>query len=100
MNIQEAITTVAVVPENAILVAKPPFTWAAEAMFVEMTEEGGVPTSALEMGYAYLLEKDEIESLLPYLKTKKLGPKGIAEFVIHYAVLDTSPAWIDDIPNV
>ena len=46
------------------------------------------------------LSRDDIEPLLTYLRGKKIGSKAIAEFVIHYAVLDCTPAWIEDIPNI
>jgi hypothetical protein len=60
---------------------------------------GGVPESAKQAGFEYLLERDEIEYELEFLKTKKIGSRAVAEFIIHYAVYDSPPAWIEEIPN-
>lgn len=38
-------------------------------------------------------------NLIAFLKKKKVGARTIAEFVIHYAITDSAPAWIDDIPD-
>ena len=38
--------------------------------------------------------------LLEFLQKKRVSSRAAAEFVIHYAVYDTAPAWIDDVPNL
>jgi hypothetical protein len=58
-----------------------------------------VPHSVSDAGFEYLLGRDEICDLLRSLKTKAISSRTAAEFVIHYAVTDTTPAWIDDIPD-
>ena len=99
MNIEEAITKSPQMPEGSVLVARLPFTWGSEAEFVMLTDEYGVPSATMEAGFKYLLELDEIMDCLDYLKKKRAGTKTVAEFVIHYAVYDTAPAWIEDIPD-
>ena len=84
-----------------MLVAKhPPFTWGSEALIVQVQDDGSIPAIAVKDGFEYLLECDEIVPLLSYLNTKRLGTKGRAEFIIHYAMYDAGPAWANDIPDV
>src|SRR5687767_8760733 len=100
MNIEEALAKMAQMSERSVLVAKPPLTWSAEAMFVELTNDYRVPQSAKDAGYEYLLGRDDIENLLAFLKKKRVSSRTVAEFVIHYAVTDSAPAWINDTPDV
>lgn len=100
MNVEEAIARVVQMQEGSVLVAKQPLTWGSEAMFTELTEDYRVPQPVLEAGYVYLLGRDDIENLLIFLKKKKVSSKTVAEFVIHYAVADSTPSWINDIPDV
>jgi hypothetical protein len=99
MNVEEALAKVAQMPEGSVLVAKPPLTWGAEAMVVELTDDYRVPQSVKDAGYEYLLGREDIENLLGFLKKKKVSSRTVAEFVIHYAVTDSAPAWINDIPD-
>jgi hypothetical protein len=98
MTIEEAIAAIARAPKDSALVAKPPLTWGAEAMFVELTDDYRVPQHLCESGYQYLLGREDIETLLEFLK-KKVSSRTAAEFVIHYALTDSPPSWIDDIPD-
>lgn len=100
MNVEEAVANVGQMPEGSVLVAKPPLTWGAEAMFIELADDYRVPESMKDAGYEYLLARDDIENLLAFLKTKKVSRRTIAEFVIHYAMTDSTPLWINDIPDV
>lgn len=99
MNIEEAILRVSEAAENSILVARPPLTWGAEAMFVQATREFAVPPAAVDAGYEYVLEIEDIRELLVFLKKKRVSSRTAAEFVIHYAIYDTTPAWIADVPD-
>ncbi len=100
MNIEEAVIRWVEMSENSVLVAKPPLTWGAEALFVELDENYCVPDKIKNDGYLYLLGKEEVERLLSYLEKKKVSTRTVAEFIIHYAVTDCTPEWIDDIPNL
>ena len=100
MNVVEAIAKVAQMPEGGVLVAKPPLTWGSEAMFVELTDDYRVPQSVKDAGYEYLLGRDDIENLLADLRKKKVSERTVAEFIIHYAVTDSAPSWINDVPDV
>lgn len=99
MNVEEAMAKAPNMSDNAILVAKPPLTWGSEAMFVELTDDYMLPQGVKEAGWEPLLAKEEMDDLLAFLKTKAVGSKTVAEFIIHYAVLDCPPSWIDDIPD-
>lgn len=99
MNVEDAVANVAQMPEGTVLVAKPPLTWGAEAMFVDLTNDYRVPESVKDAGYEYLLGRDDIENLLAFLKKKRVSSRTVAEFVIHYAVTDSTPSWIHDIPD-
>jgi len=87
-------------PKGSVLVARPPFTWGAEATFVSLADDFRIPPAVADAGFQYLLERDDLLDLLGFLKKKRVSPRTIAEFVIHYAVTDAVPAWIDDIPDV
>jgi hypothetical protein len=100
MNVEEALSRAEQIPEGHVLVAKPPLTWGAEAMVVQLTDDYRVPQSVSDAGYVYLLGRDDIENLLAFLKKKRVSSRTVAEFVIHYAVTDSPPAWINDIPDV
>ena len=100
MNIEEAMTLILQAPEEAIIVAKPPFTWGSEAKFAELQDDMHFPGWVKNEGYEYLLGREDVMHLLDDLKTKKVSSKTIAEFVIHYAVIDCTPEWINDIPDL
>lgn len=99
MNVEDAVSKALQMPEGAALVAKPPLTWGAEAMLVELTDDYCVPQSVQDAGFQYLLGRDDLLNLLDYLKSKRVSNRTAAEFVIHYAVTDSAPAWINDIPD-
>lgn len=101
MNIEEAVQkAMQQMLENEVLAAKPPFTWGAEAKFVKLMDDYRVPQDVLDAGYQYLLGRDDLLSLLLFLKGKAVSHKTVAEFIIHYALNDGPPTWIDDIPNI
>lgn len=100
MNVEEALLKVSQMPEGSVLAAKPPLVWGADAIFVELTDLFHLPTPIKDAGYEYLLGRDDIEDLLTFLKKKKLSSRSVAEFIIHYAVTDSPPAWIDDIQDL
>lgn len=99
MNVEEAMNQVSQAPGGSVLVVKLPLTWGADAMFVELTDDYRVPDSVKDAGYEYLLGRDDIENLLTFLKKKKVSSRTVAEFVIHYAMTDSAPAWINDVPD-
>lgn len=100
MDITEAVAMAGEVGPDLTLVAKPPFSWGAEAAFVKLTDEGRVPADPLDGGFQYLLSIDDMSDLLAHLGTKRISPRAAAEFVVHYAVYDCAPAWIEDIPSL
>jgi len=100
MNIEEAVSNAAAIPEGSTLVAKPPLSWGSEAMFIQLTEDYQVPQPIQEAGFQYLLSRDDLLDLLVFLRKKKVSSRTAAEFVIHYAMTDSTPAWIHDIPDV
>lgn len=88
-------------PNDMTLAARrPPFTWGSEAMFVKLTEEGGMPRDAVELGFEYVLSIDDMQDLLAAIKGKKISRAAAAELVIHYALYDCAPAWFNDLPNI
>ena len=99
MNIESAVAQVARMSEDGVLVAKPPFTWASEALFVDLTDDYHVPQPVKDAGFEYLLGRSDIEMLVDFLRAKKISSRAAAEFVIHYAITDSTPAWIDDVPD-
>jgi hypothetical protein len=99
MTVEEAVSRVLEMSERSALVAKAPFTWGSEAMIVELTPDYGVPQPVIDAGFDYLLEREDLVGLLKYLRKKKVSSKTKAEFIIHYALTDCTPAWIDDIPD-
>lgn len=99
MTIEEAVSRWLEMSEGSVLVAKPPLTWGAEAMFVELTDDYRVPQPVQDEGYEYLLGREDIANLVDFLNGKRVSGRTSAEFVIHYAMNDSAPAWIDDIPS-
>ena len=99
MYIEEALIKVSQAPEGSVLVAKPPFSWGSEAMFVQLDDDYEIPDSILKLGYECLLDLDDIEGLLLDIKGKKISSRAIAEYVIHYAAMDCAPEWLNDIPD-
>jgi hypothetical protein len=99
MTVEEAVARAAEMPDGSVLVAKPPLTWASEAMFVQLTDDYGLPQHVKDDGYEYLLGRDDLDDLLTFLRKKKASSRTRAEFVIYYGMMDASPAWIDDIPD-
>ena len=99
MTVEEAITRVLEMTERSVLVAKPPLTWGSEAMIVDMTEDYAVPQSVKDAGYEYILERAELVEALSFLRKKRVSSRTKAEFVIHLALTDCAPAWINDIAD-
>lgn len=99
MNLEEAVALAERQQSNCALIAKPPLTWGAEAAYVELTPEYGVPQANLDAGYQYLLGAEDLLRLTSFLKGKRISRKAAAEFVIHYAMTDCEPAWIQDVPD-
>jgi hypothetical protein len=99
MNIEEALARLNEFSSDHVLVAKPPMTWGAEAAYVRLTEDYRVPDSIRELGFEYLLECEDIERWLMAIKGKKMSSRAVAEFVIHCALYDCAPSWIEDIPR-
>lgn len=100
MTIEEAISSIELMPENGALVAKPTLTWASEAMFVELTDGYGVPQAILNAGYEIVLDREDLEYLLSFTKSKRMSGRSIAEFIIHYVMYDAYPEWFNDIPDL
>jgi hypothetical protein len=99
MNIEASLANIQNVPEEYALIAKQPFTWGSEAKFVKLTDDYRVPQSELDVGFEHLLGKEDISNLLSFLKVKKMSLKAKAEFIIHYAIYDAYPIWIEDIAD-
>lgn len=99
MNIEEAVLKAAAMPDNAVLVAKPPLTWGAEAIFSNLTNDYGIPKDVQDAGYEYLIGKDDLLNAISFTVNKKMSSRSVAEFIIHYALTDAYPSWFDDIPN-
>lgn len=99
MTIEELLSQISQVPEGSVLVAKPPFTWGSDALFVPYFEGSGIPDSIVKQGYEYLLDRYDIDDLLADVRNKKLSRRAIAEYIIHYSIMDCAPAWINDIPD-
>ena len=99
MNVEQAVSNAAAMPEDCVLVAKPPLSWGSEAMFIQLTEDYRVPEEVQGAGFQYLLGRDDLLDLLAFLKKKRVSDRTAAEFIIHYAVTDSPPAWINDIPD-
>lgn len=100
MNLEEAIAKAAQISDDMVLVAKPPFTWGAEALYVMLADDCSVPQPVLDAGFELLLDHEDLMTQLGYLKSKKVSAKTAAEFVIHYAINDSWPAWFGDLPEV
>ncbi|MDB5935205.1 MAG: hypothetical protein JWQ01_2549 [Massilia sp.] len=99
MNIEDAVLRAAEMSDNAALVARPPLTWGAEAIFADLDDDYGVPKYLREAGYVYLLGKEDLLQLISFTGDKRLSSKSVAEFVIHYALTDAYPSWFDDISS-
>ena len=100
VTVEEAISMATKAPTEGALVAKPPLSWGADAMFVDLTQECRVPKPILDAGYQYLLGREDLLELLEFLNGKKLSSRAKAEFVIHYSLTDCTPAWIQDVPDI
>lgn len=99
MKLEDMVQKVEEMSDTSALVAKAPLTWGSEAMVVELTSEYGIPEGAKDAGFEYVAGRDDLIWLLRCLEKKKVSNRTKAEFVIHYAVVDAMPAWIDDIPD-
>jgi hypothetical protein len=85
--------------EDAVLCARDPFTWGAEAVIAKFTEDFGVPEDVKASGFIYFLGQEDVIRLLDIIASKHVSRRTKAEFLCHYAALDTYPAWFEDLPN-
>lgn len=98
MNILEALDKVRS-GRGGVLVARPPWSWGADAQLVELTTDFRVPQSVLDAGYQYVMGADDILPLLQFANRKKLSDEAVAEYVVHVASFDAEPEWIKYIPD-
>lgn len=97
MNLEEAVVKARTVSDDMVLVAKPPFTWSSEAMYVVLTDEFRVPSPIADWGFEVLLDHEDLLTQLDYLARKKASKRTAAEFIAYYAVHDDWPAWFSDL---
>jgi hypothetical protein len=97
---EEAISRVLEMTDRSAIVAKPPLAWGSEAKIIELTDGYTIPQEVTDAGYEYLVGREDLVYLLKFLRKKRVSTKTKAEFVIHYALTDSTPAWIDDIPEL
>lgn len=97
MNLQEAVAKAREQSDDMVLVAKPPFTWASEARYIELTDEFCVPSQIADEGFQVVLDHEDLITQLDYLAEKKISERTAAEFVAHYAVHDDWPKWFNDL---
>jgi hypothetical protein len=78
MNVEEALTNVAQMPEGSVLVAKLPLTWGVETIFVEPTDDYRVPKAVKDAGYEYFAwpRRHREVTRFPYEKTGKQSDGG------------------------
>lgn len=100
MTVEEAISRVLEMPDRSAIVAKPPLAWGSEAKIIELTDSYLIPEEGTDAGYEYIAGREDLVYLLKLLRKKKVSARTKAEFVIHYALTDSTPAWIDDIPEL
>lgn len=79
--------------------AKPPIVRSSEAAYVKLTEDYRVPASVAGEGFEYLIGAEDLRDLLAFASSKQLSSGAVAEFIIHYALYDCAPAWINDVPD-
>lgn len=70
-----------------------------EGYIVEFTKDYDVPKDVKDADFKYVLGKEDLENILPFIQNKMASSRTVAEFIIHYAITDCTPAWLDDIPN-
>lgn len=97
MNLEEAVAKAREVPDDMVLVAKPPFTWGSEARYIALTDDFRVPSQIADEGFEVVLGHEDLITQLDYLTEKKVSEKTAAEFVAHYSVHDDWPAWFRDL---
>jgi hypothetical protein len=83
-------------PELCI-VAKQPWSRDSEAMLIRLTDNFAVPNEARAEGYEYFLEVNvALEDALPQDRVK-LSPDQRFDAVLHYALHDAYPTWLNEL---
>lgn len=86
-------------PGHFMILAKPPWSLGALAMFVVPDEDFGVPKYFTDRNYSYFLEVDSVKELWRMASEKRMSDETKIEFVQHYAMWDAYPHWFFDMPD-
>ncbi|MDO6385812.1 hypothetical protein [Uliginosibacterium sp. 31-12] len=93
----DAIFAITSAPENAVICTREPFSWGAESVIAQYTEDFRVPKDVQLKGFKYFLGKEDVVDLLDKIAAKRASRETQAEFVAHYAMFDAYPYWFDDL---
>ena len=97
MRLVDIVGQLGSVDRELCIVAKQPWTRESDAELLQLTDEGRVPEQARADGYEYFLEVYvALEDALPE-RAIKLSPEQTFDAVLHYAIHDASPAWLNDL---
>lgn len=99
LTLVDAVFGICEMPANRLLCARPPFTWASESVIATFTAGYHVPIDIQAAGFVYVLGQEDVREIVLTSSSKQASRKTVAELVCHYALLDSYPAWFDDLPS-
>ena len=80
---------------TGVLFAKPPLSWGAEALVAQLNDDYSVPSELAAQGFVCLLDHEDVSMVLGSSTASTLPPRVQAELVVHYAVYDAFPEWLE-----
>lgn len=94
MRLDELIMTLDDLDEEITLCARRPWSAAAEAIAVELDEEGRVPPQVKGAGYAYFLDVPTAREVLEVFGDRRPTAEERLRLLLHYAENDAFPDWV------
>ena len=94
MTLKDVVAQLETLDEDAILVARRPWSAGSEVRLVEPDEEGGVPEDVVAEGFDYFLEVEVAREVLePLVGREDVPLEKKLEGLIYYATHDAFPDW-------
>lgn len=94
MELQELISKLDAVDEDAVICAKRPWSGVAEAQAVEPNEDLSIPVEITNAGFAYLFEVQVAKQVMEIFGDRAPTLAEQVRLLVYYAENDAYPDWV------
>lgn len=94
MKLGEALEKLVGCGDDAVVLAKPPWTLESEALIDVLDEQCRVPRDLDQQGYKYVIDAPVAREALEVFHGRLPPSNRLQEFLLHYADNDAFPNWV------